>query len=126
MTDRLRFVGFSVLVLLIASVGPAFANKSEVALNVPDTVRKGEEITIKVTVTHSSNNFMHYTDWVYVAVNGKEIKRWAYSWRSRPESNVFELEVKHLVDGPLEITAQSDCNIHGSKGIVKASPKVSE
>ena len=78
----------------------------------PDNAVKGSEITIKINVTHSANNFMHHTRWAYIKVNGKEIGRWEYPF----DANDFSKEVKVKVAGPLEIEAMSNCNIHGSTG----------
>ena len=89
-----------------------YANKSNVEITAPDTAVKGSEITIKINVTHSANNFMHHTQWAYIKVNGREIGRWEYPF----DSNDFSKEVKVIVTGSLEIEAMSNCNIHGSTG----------
>jgi desulfoferrodoxin (superoxide reductase-like protein) len=49
-------------------------------------------------------------------VNGKEVERWEYSWRKLPPDAVFTKEIKYKVEGPIEIKAEANCNIHGSKG----------
>ena len=59
--------------------GNVFANKSAVSIQVPSAVPRGSEAVIRVTVTHDANNFLHYTEWLYVKVNGKEIARWKYT-----------------------------------------------
>ena len=96
--------------------GTALANKTAVTIDTPDTVQKGTEITIKVNVTHKGNNFAHYTNWVYVKANGEEIARWDFSMGNRPENETFIREVKYIVTEPTEITAEGNCNIHGSNG----------
>jgi desulfoferrodoxin (superoxide reductase-like protein) len=93
---------------------PAWANKSETKIEAPDTAGKGSEITIKVTVTHSANSFFHYTEWLWVQVNGKEIAKWEYSSGNRPEGATFTKEIKYKVDGDLEIKGKASCNMHGS------------
>jgi desulfoferrodoxin (superoxide reductase-like protein) len=106
-------------VCLIAA--PVFANKSAAAIDAPEKAAKGSVIKIKVTVTHSGNNFMHHTDWAYVKVNGKEVKRWEFSAGSLPESETFTREIDYTVegDGTVTIEAEADCNIHGSAGKVE-------
>jgi desulfoferrodoxin (superoxide reductase-like protein) len=94
----------------------AWANKSEVKIEVPETAAKGAEISILVTVTHSANSALHYTDWLWVQVNGKEVARWNYSSGNLPEGATFTKEVRHKVDGNLEIKARANCNNHGSAG----------
>ena len=97
-------------------VEDALADKSSVSLDTIAPVTKGSTIRIKVLVTHNGNNFLHYTQWLHVMVNGKEIARWDYSWRKRPENGTFTREVPCRVDADMEITAEAHCNIHGSKG----------
>ena len=114
-----RFFGyFAVLVIVILIGGrPAFANKSSVRIEAPAQAAVGQEITIILHVSHDGNNFLHYTDWVYVTVNGEEIKRWEFGMFGTPESETFTREIKYTVTGPTVITAEADCNIHGSTGI---------
>jgi desulfoferrodoxin (superoxide reductase-like protein) len=104
------------LFFFIIFSGAAFANKTSVTIEAPDTVKKGAEITIKINVTHKGNNFIHYTNWVIVKVNGEEISRWDFSSGNRPENENFSREVKYTVKGPTEIFAEGHCNIHGSAG----------
>lgn len=102
------------------SLGIALANKSSVTLTVPESAPKGTEVTVKVSVTHSGNNMFHYTNWVYVKVNGKEIERWNFSSSKTPESENFTKEIKFTVNETAQIEAEANCNIHGSSGISKA------
>ena len=110
---------------LTLRTGVAFANKSVTSIEAPQTATKGSEITIRVTVTHKGNSFIHYTKALQVIANKKEIARWDYSSGQRPETEVFtkEITIKALED--LEVTAEAHCNIHGSTGpaTVKISVK---
>jgi desulfoferrodoxin (superoxide reductase-like protein) len=115
--DKKSFlVSFFILFVLATT---AFANKTAVSIESPQLVKKGTEITIKIAVSHSANNFFHYTNWVYIHANGKEIARWDFSSGNRPESNNFTREIKYTVNEKTEITAMGNCNIHGSAGEVK-------
>ncbi len=117
------------LILLVMIVlvygGYVWANKSTTSIEVPESIPKGFEITIRVTVTHNANNFMHYTKWLQIMVNGKEIARWDYTMGNRPESATFTKEIKYKVEGDIEIKAEASCNLHGSAGpaTVKVSAK---
>jgi desulfoferrodoxin (superoxide reductase-like protein) len=95
----------------------AFANKSLVSLEAPNSVERGTEITIKANVTHSANNFFHYTKWVSIKVNDEEIARWDYSnfKDKRPKAKNFTKEIKYIVTDDVIIQAEASCNIHGSK-----------
>lgn len=99
---------------------PAWANKSETKIKAPESADKGSEITIKITVTHSANNFFHYTEWLWVQVNGKEIAKWEYSSGHRPEDATFTKEIKFKVDGDVEIKGEASCNMHGSANVATA------
>jgi desulfoferrodoxin (superoxide reductase-like protein) len=94
--------------------GTAWANKSETKIEVPESAAKGSEITIKMTVTHSANSFLHYTEWLWVQVDGVEKARWDFSSSNRPEGEIFTREVKVKVEGDLNIKAKASCNLHGS------------
>ena len=104
----------------------AFADKASVTIIAPESVKKGEEVTIKIKVTHNGNNFMHYVDWAQIKVDGKEVARWDYSWTDTPESENFEREFKQVLRSSIEVSAQADCNMHGSNGVVKKQIKVTE
>jgi desulfoferrodoxin (superoxide reductase-like protein) len=111
---RVLTASFSLLTVLLVTT--AFADKSSVTIDAPETVVKGTEITIKVTALHDANNFLHYTNWVYIMVNDKEVARWDYSWRRRPDNNKFTKEITYTVIEPVEVKAEANCNIHGSEG----------
>ena len=111
-----RLIGILAVALGIAiflSV-PAWANQPVTKIEAPESADKGSEITIKVTVIHSANNFFHYIEWLWVQVNGKEIAKWEYSSGNRPEGATFTKEIKFKVDGDLDIKSKASCNIHGS------------
>jgi len=107
----------------LMTAGPAWANKSEAGLEVPGSAAKGSEITIKMTVNHSANSFLHYTEWAWIQMNGKEIARWDFSSGNRPESEIFSREVKIRVEGDLDIRAKASCNLHGSANEATATVK---
>jgi desulfoferrodoxin (superoxide reductase-like protein) len=113
---RIRTTVIASLAFLLLSATAAFADKASVTISAPDSVKRGTEVTITVKVTHSGNNFIHHVIWAYISVDGKELARWKYSWRDLPESKNFEREIKYVVNGPIAITAQADCNLHGNKG----------
>jgi desulfoferrodoxin (superoxide reductase-like protein) len=108
----IRLLAVAVGIAIFISV-PAWANKSETAIDVPDSAVKGSEITVKVTVTHNANSFLHYTEWLWVQVNGKEVGRWDFGSK-KPEGSTFTREIKVKVDGDLDIKAKANCNLHGS------------
>jgi len=106
-----------VLVLVVAGwSGMALADKAAAAIEGPASASKGAEVTLKVTVTHSANSATHYTEWVKVTANGKEIARWNFTSSQRPEGATFTKEVKVTVADTTEIKAEANCNVHGGKG----------
>ncbi|WP_320042822.1 desulfoferrodoxin family protein [uncultured Desulfobacter sp.] len=68
---------------------------------------------------------MHHVNWVVLKADGKEIARWDFSAFNRPESGTFSKEVDYTISGPVELTAEANCNMHGSTGpvIIKIPPK---
>ncbi len=101
----------------------SWAGKAATKIEVPPSAAKGSEITIRVTTTHSANNFFHFTDWLQVKINEKEIARWDFTPFNKPEAATFIREVKYRVQGDAEIKAKANCNIHGSagEGVAKVS-----
>lgn len=114
---------FTLMALIFISSG-VFANKTSVTVVAPEKVKKGTEITVKIEVKHMGNTKGHFTDWVWLKVNGEEVKRWEYSRDQLPESQNFTLEFKVVADSNLEIIAEGNCNKHGSKGTDKVNIKV--
>lgn len=122
---RRDFLSAILFLFLTLRAGAAFANKSSTSIEAPDSAQRGSEITIRVTVTHNGNNFLHYTQWLKITVNQKEIARWDYSAGQRPQAAVFTKEIKLKATEDMEVTAEASCNIHGSSGpaTVKISVK---
>ncbi len=109
-------LGMLILAILLLQGGPALANKSGASIEGPTSVAKGTEVTLRVTVTHNANSSSHYTEWVKVTANKKEIARWDYSKDKRPEAAEFTKEIKINVMEDTEIVAEASCNNHGSRG----------
>ena len=105
--------------VFVLAAGPAQANKASVAIEQSAQLNKDGKAVIKCTVSHSGNNFLHHTEWLRVSADGKEIARWDFSWKSKPESEVFTREVTVDAAAPVSIEAEASCNIHGSKGPAK-------
>ncbi len=103
----------------VLAAGPARANKSSVAIEQLAQVDKDGKAVLKCTVSHSGNNFMHHTEWLRVKAGDKEIAHWDFSWKNKPEGEVFTREVSVDAAVPVSIEAEASCNIHGSKGPAK-------
>jgi len=117
MKTRKLVIGFVALFFILLNTSNALADKSAVRIEAPDEAAKGSEVVIKVHVSHSANSFFHYTEWVSIKANGKEIGRWEYSMTNRPEGASFTKEVKVTVNEDLVIEAKASCNLHGSAGV---------
>jgi desulfoferrodoxin (superoxide reductase-like protein) len=111
--------GILMVAILLVQANVAPANKSEASIEGPSDVAKGSEVTLRITATHNANAASHYTEWLKVTANGKQIARWDYTKENRPEGSVFTKEIKIKVTEDTEIVAESSCNNHGSKGPVK-------
>jgi desulfoferrodoxin (superoxide reductase-like protein) len=109
-------LGILILAILLLQVGPSLANKSTASIEGPTNVAKGTEVTLRVTVKHNANSSSHYTEWLKVTANKKEIARWEYSKDKRPEAAEFTKEIKLIIMEDTEIIAEASCNRHGSRG----------
>jgi desulfoferrodoxin (superoxide reductase-like protein) len=98
---------------------PAFANKAAVTLEGPASAERGSEVTIKITVVHSANSFLHYTKLLKVQANGNPVEQWDYTASNRPDGATFTKEVRIKVLENTEVAAEASCNIHGSAGPAK-------
>jgi desulfoferrodoxin (superoxide reductase-like protein) len=98
---------------------PVFANKSTVTLEGPASATRGSEVTIKITVVHSANSFLHYTKWLKVQANGNPVEQLDYTASNRPDGATFTKEARIKVLENTEVVAEASCNIHGSSGPAK-------
>ena len=109
-------LGIAILTILLLQVSPVFANKSATSIEGPTSAAKGTEVTLRINITHSANSASHYTEWVKVTANKKEIARWDYTKDNRPEAADFTKEIKIKMTEDTEVVAEASCNNHGSKG----------
>jgi len=116
---RRMLVGVVMLAMVVFQINVASANKSEASIEGPTEAAKGSEVTLRITATHSANTASHYTEWLKVTANKKEVARWDYTKENRPEGAVFTKEIKIKVMEDTEIVAEASCNNHGSKGPAK-------
>jgi desulfoferrodoxin (superoxide reductase-like protein) len=124
--NRRKFLATSAAFVggVLMTAGPAWANKAETKIEVPDSAPKGSEINIKIMVIHSANSFLHHVEWAWIQVNGKEIARWDFSSGHLPESETFSREAKLRVEVDFEIRAKASCNLHGSANEAIAKVKM--
>jgi len=115
MKNQMLTTFFSLALVLIIPVS-AMANKTSVELTAPEKAEKGTEVTVVINVKHMGNSATHFTDWVSVKINDKEVKRWEYNKNERPEAGNFTLEYKFVLNEKSKIVIQGNCNKHGSAG----------
>ena len=123
---RLVLIMCCFLFVFYLNSGSVFANKPTVSFEGPSSAEKGSEVTIKITVVHSANSFLHYVKWLKVQANGQPVKQWDYTAGSRPEGETFTKEIKIRVLENTEVVAEASCNIHGSAGPAKLMIMVGE
>lgn len=109
---------------MLVTAPAALADQTVVHIHAPATAAPGSLITVTVAVTHSGNNFFHFTDWVWLKANDTEIGRWEFRSDARPENENFTRQVSYRVEGPVTFTAQGNCNVHGSAGMARAEVAV--
>lgn len=117
---KLYFLSFIFLLFSIK----AMADKTTVKIDVAKTAIKGTEVKITIHVSHKGNTAAHFTDWVYVKINGTEVKRWIYDKKNLPPSADFTLVYKFTINETSVIEVMGDCNLHGSEGAAIAKVTV--
>jgi desulfoferrodoxin (superoxide reductase-like protein) len=120
-TLRRAFRALCLFFLIFLGAGPisaniASANQPTVTIEAPANVRKGSEITIRITIDHSANDPIHHVKWVQVLVNYQVVVWREYSLFHLPEDHTFRIEIKYRVDQDTEIRGEASCNLHGSRG----------
>lgn len=110
-----RILGMAALVLFWVTLTTAFANESAVRIEAPESVRSGQEVEILVHVSHSGNNFIHYTELVELGINDELVEKWEYSNFSKPPAEEFTVRYFHTADQDFTISARAVCNMHGSR-----------
>ena len=121
---KVMLFGMVGLAILLFQVSVAPANKSEASIEGPTDAVKGSEVTLRITATHNANTPSHYTEWLKVTANQKEVARWDFKKENLPEGAVFTKEIKIKVTEDTEIVADASCNNHGSKGPAKYKIRV--
>jgi desulfoferrodoxin (superoxide reductase-like protein) len=114
----------TLLVLFCLGLTGILANKTKVEIKAPAEVKAGTEITVTIQAIHSANSKSHHTDWVYLKINGKEVKRWEYKKDALPPGATFTVEFTYVAGEELKLEAEGHCNIHGSAGPANAVVKV--
>lgn len=114
-TSRFYGIIISGIAVIFLAVAPALANKSAIRIEVPETVEQGQALEIVLHVSHSGNNFMHYTQLVELKINGEVVETWEYSATSKPPEEEFTLTYIYPAAEDLEIEARASCNLHGSR-----------
>ncbi len=94
----------------------AFADKAGLSIKAPRSAQKGETVTLILQITHDGNNILHYVDYVTLLVNDQEVKRWEYSAFDRAENEDFSVSYELKITETMNIEAEANCNIHGSRG----------
>jgi len=87
-------------------------------------VKAGTEVTITINIIHNGNSKSHHTEWVYLKINGKEVQRWSYTKSELPPEGNFSVEFKFVATENLNIEAEGNCNMHGTKGPATAEIKI--
>ncbi len=114
------------LVVSFFWVQPAWADKAKVVIEAPETARYGEQVVIKIHVSHSANNFLHFTEKAYLKINNIKLVHWKYDLIKRPSAALFTIEHTIEVKENLTLEAAASCNVHGSAGLVKAQIKMTK
>lgn len=114
------------LLFLFLGSSPVFANETSVEIDTVSKAQKGEEVSIKLNVSHEGNNFIHYTYEVYLSINGEREKEWKFYMLDRPPSEEFSKEITYTVDRELELEAKGYCTLHGSNNTARATIQVEQ
>lgn len=123
----MKYLTLLMTALLVFFVSaPLLANKTGVDVIIPETATIGETVTVTIEVEHRGNSRMHYTDWVYVKLDGEEVKRWEFDRSDLPKNENFTVAYAFEFSGETKVEVEGNCNLHGSEGVVVKTIKVAQ
>lgn len=123
----MKKIAILVLAVLVFSVVPLSAGVPIVQVQVPREVTAGDEITLKITITHRDNTADHHINYVYLFQDNALIKEWVWTVNEYIEEDQFTLTYTTVIEKDTVFLIKAHCTLHGDKKItasITANPYV--
>jgi hypothetical protein len=117
MKSCLRSCLVSAAFLWMALVPAAgLANQAAVKIDAPEEAARGDVVVITINVMHDANLAKDHVNWVWLKLNGRQVRKWVFTREHLPESNNFSLKYQFIMSGDTTVSAEGNCIMHGSAG----------
>ncbi|MBU7013772.1 MAG: hypothetical protein HXS52_02385 [Theionarchaea archaeon] len=116
-----------VMVGLALSLIPVYAGVPIVQIQAPRQVTAGDEITLKIMITHEANDSDHHINYVWLYQNDRIVKEWVWTVSDFITEDQFTLEYTTVLNEDTVFIAKAHCTLHGDKKItfkIEAAPYV--
>ncbi|MBU6998304.1 MAG: hypothetical protein HXS41_05270 [Theionarchaea archaeon] len=106
-----------VMVGLALSLVPVFAGVPIVQIQAPRQVTEGDEVTLKIMITHEANDSDHHINYVWLYQNDRIVKEWVWTTSDFIKDDQFTLEYTTVLTEDTVFIAKAHCTLHGDKKI---------
>ncbi|MGC1122407.1 MAG: desulfoferrodoxin family protein [Candidatus Methanofastidiosia archaeon] len=106
-----------VMVGLALSLVPVSAGVPIVQIQAPRQVTAGDEVTLKIMITHEGNDNDHHINYVWLYQNDRMAKEWVWTVDDYIKDDQFTLEYTTILTEDTVFLAKAHCTLHGDKKI---------
>lgn len=99
--------------LLLAMSGVAYADRPDVGIEAPDSVRAGEQVPVIVEVEHEGSGPGHYVDVVRLYDGDTLLKEWRYGSDNYVKAEEWTVSHTGTFDRDAQLRATARCTLHG-------------
>lgn len=105
------------VVALILSLVPVSATVPIVQVQAPRQVTEGDEITLKIIVTHRDNTSDHHINYVWLYQDDRIVQEWVWTFNDFIVDDQFTLTYTTVLEKDAVFIAKAHCTLHGDKTI---------
>jgi desulfoferrodoxin (superoxide reductase-like protein) len=102
------------LVGLLLSLVPASATVPIIQIQVPREVTEGDEVTLRIVITHRDNDKNHHINFVWLYHDNSIVKEWTWSGDNFVTEDQFELTYTTVLWHDATFLAKAHCTLHGN------------
>lgn len=113
----MKRIAIVVVVALVLSLVPVSATVPIVQIQAPREVTEGDEITLKIVVTHRDNTSDHHINYVWLYQDDRIVQEWVWTTSEFITEDQFELEYTTVLVKDAVFIAKAHCTLHGDKKI---------
>jgi desulfoferrodoxin (superoxide reductase-like protein) len=101
------------MLLLLALPGMAYADRPDVDVKAPDSVKAGQNVPVIVEVEHEGSGPGHYVDMVRLYDGDNLLKEWKYGPGDYVKDEKWTVSYDGTFGRDARLRAVARCNLHG-------------